>query len=181
MRLPRLALQTMLLLPVMRVIMSALTRVSSMIVNVRLILLNALLIHLIKHLHAELDITKQLITSALREILSNHHSQHLEIFGVRSHCVCRHDPRATAKLMCESEFVVVFVKLGIKAKSNEWKAFTVLFGHYDKAELLEGLGEVVCGAGEVRHYGAVAVLAEANQLVVLADNLGGSFGKVESE
>jgi hypothetical protein len=152
-----------------------------MVMNIILVLLNALLVHLIKHLHAKLDIAQQLITSALAEILSNHHSQHLEFFGVRSHCVCRHDPRAAAKLMCDSEFIVVLVEFGIEAESNEWKAFTVLFGHYDEAKLLEGLGEVVCGAGEVRHDGAVTVLAKADQLVVLADDLGGAFGEVEGE
>ncbi len=98
MRLPRLALQAMRFLPIMRMIMSTLSRVRSMLMDILLVLLNALLIHFIEDLHAKLDITQQLVTSALAEILTDHNSQHLEVFGVRSHGVCGHDPGALAQL-----------------------------------------------------------------------------------
>jgi hypothetical protein len=81
----------------------------------------------------------------------------------------------------QCEFIVVFVSFGVQAESYEREAFSVAFGHDDEAELGEGLGEVVCCAGEVGHDGAVAVLAEADELVVLADDLGGAFGEVEGE
>ncbi len=40
---------------------------------------------------------------------------------------------------------------------------------------------MIGGADEVAHDGAVAVLAEADELVVLADDLGGALGEVESK
>ena len=58
MRLPRLTLQAMLLLAIMRVIMSALARVRSMRMDILLVLLDALRIHIIEDLHAELDIAQ---------------------------------------------------------------------------------------------------------------------------
>lgn len=42
-------------------------------------------------------------------------------------------------------------------------------------------GEVVGGAGQIGHDGAVAALAKADHLVVLPDDLGGAFGEVECE
>jgi hypothetical protein len=83
--------------------------------------------------------------------------------------------------MSECEFIVVFLCLGVQAESHEGEALSVALGHDDEAELGEGVGEVVCCAGEVGHDGAVAVLAEADELVVLPDDLGGSFGEVERE
>jgi hypothetical protein len=45
--------------------------------------------------------------------------------------------------------------------------------------VLEDFGEVVGGAGQVAHDGLVALFAEADELVVLADDLGGALGEVE--
>lgn len=45
----------------------------------------------------------------------------------------------------------------------------------------EGVGEVVCCACEVGHDASVAVLAETDELVVLADDLGCTLGEVECE
>jgi hypothetical protein len=56
-RLARLALQAVFLIPVMRMIVSALARVRSVIMDILLVLLDALLVHFIEDLHAQLDIT----------------------------------------------------------------------------------------------------------------------------
>lgn len=61
--LPRLTLQAMLLLAIMRVVVSALARVRSMRMDILLILLDTLFIHFIEDLHAELDIAQQLVAS----------------------------------------------------------------------------------------------------------------------
>ena len=53
--------------------------------------------------------------------------------------------------------------------------------HDKEAEILEVRSQVVGSTGEVHHNGAVAVLAKADQLIVLADDLRGAFGKVECE
>ena len=83
--------------------------------------------------------------------------------------------------MSERELVVVLLRLGVKTEGYEGQTVAGLLGHDDEAELLEGVGEVVSGAGQVRHDGAVTVLSEADQLVVLADDLGSAFGKVQGE
>lgn len=82
--------------------------------------------------------------------------------------------------MSEREFIVVLLA-GLEAECYKWEAFAMLLGHDDEAELFEDVGEVVCGSGQIGHDGAVAVLAEADELVVLADDLGGTFGEVEGE
>jgi hypothetical protein len=151
-----------------------------MLGDVILVTLQLRLIHIIQYLHAELNIAKQLITSRLREILSDNHTQHLQIIRVRSHRISGDDPTSASQLMRQRKLIVMFVAL-LETERNEWEAGAVLLGHDDEAELFEGLGEVVCCAREVRHDGAVAVLAEADELVVLADNLGGTLGEVERE
>ena len=181
MRLPRLTLQAMLLLAIMRVIMSALARVRSMRMDVLLVLLDALRIHIIEDLHAELDIAQQLVASRLAEILTHDDAQHLEILGVRGHGVGGDDPGTAAELMGKRELVVVLLLLRVEAEGDEGETFAVLLGHDDEAELLERIGEVVCGAGQVGHDGAVSVLSEADELVVLANDLGGALGEIESE
>jgi hypothetical protein len=180
-RLSRLALQAVRLLAVMRVVMSALARVRSMRVDVLLVLLDALLVHLIEDLHAQLDVAQQLVASRLAEILAHDDAQHLEILGVRRHGVGGDYPGAAAELVRQRELVVVLVELLVEAEGDEGEAFAVLLGHDDEAELLEGFGEVVCGAGQVGHDGAVSVLSEADELVVLANDLRCALGEIESE
>jgi hypothetical protein len=151
------------------------------ITDILLIILDRLSIHLIQQLQRKLNIRQELITSTLAEILSNYHSQHLQVLRMRRHGIRRNNPRALAQDMSECEFIVVFFSLGVQAEGYERETCSVPLGHDDEAELGERFGEVVCCAGEVGHDGAVAVLAEADQLVVLADDLGGAFGEVEGE
>lgn len=142
-----LTLQAVLLISVMLVTAtSSLSVARRMRRNVILRALQLRLIHLIQDLNAKLDITKQLIASALREILSHHDSQHLEIVRMRRHGISRHNPASASKLMSESEFIVVLFT-SLEAECNERQAFAVLLGHDDEAELFEGCGEVVGGAG----------------------------------
>ena len=63
MRLASLALQTMALLPIMRVIMSRLARVRRVRMDILLVLLDALLVHFIQDLHAQFDVAQQLVAS----------------------------------------------------------------------------------------------------------------------
>ncbi len=83
--------------------------------------------------------------------------------------------------MCQSKFVVVFVGGGVDAESDEGEALTRFLRHDYETELGEGVGEVICCACEVRHDGSVAMLAETDELVVLADDLGSSFREIEGE
>jgi hypothetical protein len=84
-------------------------------------------------------------------------------------------------LVSKREFIVVLLELGVEAEGNEGKTIAGSLRHDDEPQLLEGVGEIICSAGEVRHDGAVTVLSKADQLVVLADDLGGAFGEVEGE
>lgn len=88
-------------------------------------------------------------------------------------------------MMSEGELVVVALLTalvgGLEAECHEGQALAGALGHDDEAVALEDLGQVVGGAGEVAHDGLVALLAEADELVVLADDLGGALGEVEGE
>lgn len=81
----------------------------------------------------------------------------------------------------KSKLVVVAVLVVREAESNERQTFTGLLGHDEETLLLKDAAEVVGGASEVAHDGTVAVLAETDELVVLADDLGGALGEVEGE
>ena len=83
--------------------------------------------------------------------------------------------------MGERELVVGAVFVGRHAEGHEREALARFLGHDDEAEGLEGVREVVGGAGEVAHDGAVAVLAEPDQLVVLPDDLACTLAEVEGE
>lgn len=100
---------------------------------------------------------------------------------MRGHGVGRDDPRAASQLVCDAKLIVVLALLGVKAEGDEGESIASFFGHDDEAELLEGVGKVVGCAGNVTHDGAVAVLAKADELVVLANDLRGAFGEIESE
>ena len=133
MSLPRLPLQAMLLLPILRVIMLRFPRVRLVITNILLIILDRLPIHLIQQLQTQFNITKQLVTPALAEILSHNHSQHLQVLGVRRHGIRRNNPRALAKDVSECEFIEVFICLGVQAESHQRETLAVAFGHDDEA------------------------------------------------
>jgi hypothetical protein len=75
----------------------------------------------------------------------------------------------------------MLVSIFINAECDEGKTDAVLLGHDDEAELFERVREVVCGASEGGHNGTVAVFSKTDQLVVLANDLGSTFGEVEGE
>jgi hypothetical protein len=137
MRLASLPLQAVLLILIMRAVVLRLARMSSMLVDMLVVLLNLLRLHSVQDLHAQLDIVQQLVTSRLGEVLSDDNSQHLEIVGVRSHGIGWHDPRALAELVSESEFVVVLVGLFVQTEGHERQTGAVLLGHDFEAQLLQ--------------------------------------------
>jgi hypothetical protein len=105
---------------------------TDMRLNIRVILVDRVRILLIENLHTEFDIRQQLIASALGEILSDNHAQHLQILRVRGHRISRDDPAALTKLMRERELVVVFLAR-FEAEGDEGETFAVLLRHDDEA------------------------------------------------
>ena len=83
--------------------------------------------------------------------------------------------------MRDGELVEQVTVVGVDAERDQRQTAAGAGGHDDEAERAEGGGEVVGGAGEIEHDAAVAALAEADELVVLADDLAGAFGEVEGE
>lgn len=136
---------------------------------------------------AEFDVANQVVGAAAGKVLAADDAQHLEAVGLGGHCVGGDDPAAGAEVGGEGKLVVGAVGNGVlfgavgEAKGDEGQAVAGRLGHDDEAEVPEAGGEVVGGADEVAHDGAVAVLAEADELVVLADDLGGALGEVEGE
>ena len=132
--LARLALQAVLLSVIVLVASSSRFSVSRRVLgDVILVALQLLLVHLIQDLHAQLDITQELVASALAEVLSDHHSQHLQVVGVGSHRVGWHNPASSSELVGEGEFIIMLSVLLIEAESDEWQACAVLLGHDDEA------------------------------------------------
>ena len=100
---------------------------------------------------------------------------------MRCHSIRGHHPPSFSQLMRHGKLVVVMLVLGVQSKSNQRQAFPSAFAHDNEAELLERGSKVVSRTSEVVHDGAVPVLAKADHLVILADDLGGTFGEVEGE
>ena len=152
-------------------------------------LANCLLVHGLEVGHAQLDVRDQGVAAVPGEVLAHNNAQHFQTVGVGRHGVGRNDPAARAQLMGQGEFVkhalLVFVVGGScrvrQAEGNKRQAFAGLLGHDHKAKLLEGVREVVSSARKVGHDSTVAVLAQADELVVLADNLRRAFTEVEGE
>lgn len=162
MSLPRLPLQTMLFLLILRMIMRTLPTMNNMFLQLDLMFLNLELIHRIQNLHTQLNIAEQGVASGLGEIFTDYDAQHFEVGGVRRHGIGGDDPAARAELVGECEFVIVFVEFWVETESHERKTLSILLGHDDEAELFEGIGEVVGCSGEVGHDGAVAVFSETD-------------------
>lgn len=153
--------------------------------NKGLLSLDRLHVRLLQQPQAESDVMDEHVASALGEVLPHDDAQHLELLGVRRHRVRGDDPAPGAQVVGERKLVVVAVlsALGgaLEAEGHEGQALAAALGHDDEAVALEDLGEVVGGAGQVAHDGLIALLAEADELVVLADDLGGALGEVERE
>lgn len=163
------------------VVVAGLRAVHRVLAQELLVLLDGLLVHAVQQLDAELDIDNKSVAAVLGKVLADDHAQHLQLVRVGSHGVSRDDPTAGTQLVCESKLIPFSVLIGLEAPRNERKSLARLLGHDDKVHGLERVGEVVGGPGQVAHDGAVSPLSEANQLVVLANNLTGALGEVEGE
>jgi hypothetical protein len=160
MRLPRLPLQRVLLLPVLGMPPARLAPTGMMLLDKLLLLADALAVHALQQRLALLDVGDEAVAPVARKVLAHHDAQHLEVLGVRRHRVGRHHPPAHAQLVRERELVVValvFVAFreGGQAEGDEREALAGLLGHDDEAEGGERVGEVVGGAGEIGLEGLV--------------------------
>ena len=157
-----------------------------MFLHVLLLALDGLAVHIFQRAKAQLDIRNQHVASAAGEVLPDDDTQHLQALGVWGHGVGGNDPAAGAQAVRQGKLIVVPVVLAAlvgvgKAESDKGKAVATTLGHDDETHLLEDLGEEVGGAGQVVHDVAVATLAEADELVVLANDLRSALGEVEGE
>jgi len=151
------------------------------LLNVLLVQLRRGLVHGVERRHRVLDVLDQRVAPALAEVLAHHYPHQLQALRVRRHRVRRHHPPALAQLVRQLELVVEVVVLRVERKGHQRKAFAALLGQDLEAEKLQRRRQVVGRAGQVHHDGTVAVLAQPDQLVVLANDLGGAAGEVERE
>jgi hypothetical protein len=149
-----------------------------MLHHILLILTDRLPVQIVQHLHAQTNILNQLITPTLGKILAHHDAQHLELAGVRRHGVGGHDPAPRADLVRHGELVVVFVFRRVQSECDEGKSLATSFTHDQEAHVFETATQVIRRAGKVRHDASVPALAEADELVVLPDDLRRAFGEV---
>ena len=97
------------------------------------------------------------------------------------HRVCRNDPPTFPQVMRHRKLVIVKLLLGIKSECHQRQSLSSRLGHDQEAKLGQGGSKEVGRSGQVEHDRAVALLAQTNHLVVLANDLGGAFGEVERE
>src|SRR5271156_3275241 len=71
--------------------------------------------------------------------------------------------------------------LWVQAEGDKRQRAPTTGRHDDESEGLELRSEVIGCASQIEHDAPVAALAEADELVVLADDLAGALGKVERE
>lgn len=149
--------------------------------HVRLLPLQALLIHILQQTDAELYIGQQKLAFAPRKVLPHHDAQHLEVIGFWRHSVRRDDPAPAAQCPRQRELVKLPVWILSKAESHEGKTLAVGLRHDDKTLLLQLGGEVISSTGEITHDGLVATPTKADELIVLPDYLGRPFGEIEGD
>lgn len=70
---------------------------------------------------------------------------------------------------------------GVQTERHQWQAIASSFAHHDESQLLQVGCQVICCACQVHHNTAIALFAEPDHLVVLADDLRSTFGEVERE
>ncbi len=84
-------------------------------------------------------------------------------------------------MVSNGELIKVVIVLGVEPKCYKRQTLTALLAHDQETEALEGGSKIVRCAGKIEHDGAIAMLAKTNHLVVLANDLRGTFGEVEGE
>lgn len=145
------------------------------------VLLDLIAVHLLKQLHAELDIDDERVTSVLCKVLADYDTQHLEVIRMRGHGIRWNDPAARTQSMSQGELIEMPIRVRCQPKSDQRQTLTRLLGHDDKPQKRQRFREVVGSAREVAHDGLVPLLPEADELVVLTNDLTGPLGEVERE
>src|SRR3978361_2391880 len=96
-----------------------------------------------------LEIHNQCITATSGKVFSHNNTHQLHLLGMRSHCVCGHNPSTFTQEIRRGEFVIEMFLCGIQTHSNEWKTFATTLGHDNEAYLLQRCREVICGSDEI--------------------------------
>ena len=127
-----------------------------------------------------LDVDYQTIAPCAGKILPHHHPHKLQRFAMRGHRVCGHHPPALAEVMCHVKLVEtkLFFRL-IETESHEREPLSTALAQNDEPEVGEAGGKIVSCPGQIGHNELITMFSEANQLVILSDDLGGAFGKVQ--
>ena len=181
MRLPMLPLQTVLLIREMLVHVLPPMVLRPMTLHMLLMRLQLLFVHLRQLMQRQLQIRNQRIAPRPRKVLPHNHPHQLHRLAVRRHRVRRHHPAPFPELMRNSELVELVSVVEIEAESDKGETLAAGLGHEDEAHFLDGEGEVVRCTGQVAHDATIALFAEADELVVLPDDLASASGEVEGE
>jgi len=152
-----------------------------MLQNISLVSFDALAVHLVKELDRLLDVGNQIVTATLGEVLPHDNPEHLHTIRVRGHGVGRYNPSPGPQLMGQREFVILAVLVLGETESNERKTLTSGLAHDDEATLAKALGQVVGNSCQVGHDGVITLLSQADQLIILTNNLRCTLGEVECE
>lgn len=140
-----------------------------------------LLVHLDQLVEGKLQVRHKSVATRAREVFTHDNTHHAQVLRMRRHGVRWHDPAALAQLVGDGELIEVVLARRVEAEGNERQAFAAGLRHEQEAHGLHGGGEVVGGAGQVQHDAAVAGFTQADQLVVLRDDLASASREVQRE
>lgn len=181
MSLPMLPPQRMLLITILLIHPLVLPALGAMSLHMVVVDLQSLLVQFAEFLHRDSEITNQRIAPTLREILPHNYPHHPHPLRMRRHSISRDDPSSLPQLVRDGKLIKFMSMVRVQTESYKRQAFAASLGHEDEAHFLDGEGQVVRRPGQVAHNAAVALFAEANELVVLRYDLGGAAGEVEGE
>lgn len=147
----------------------------------RLVLFNHGLVHGVQGLEGQLDIDQKAVAAVHAEVLTDDNTHQFHLLAMGCHGVGRDNPSALAQLVGDGKLIVITVGVRGQTEGYQGQTLALTLAHDDHALVLQLLGHVVGNAGQIHHDGAVTVLAQADQLVILANNMGGTLGEVQSE
>ena len=119
MSLPMLTLKRVLLILVTRVIVLRFPARSAMMLDVVGMLLYGFRIHLFQCFQGQFDVIDQCVASCTGEVFSDDDSHEFELFTVGGHGVGGYDPAALTQVMCNGEFVIMVLGLGVESECHE--------------------------------------------------------------
>src|SRR5579859_566673 len=100
---------------------------------------------------------------------------------MRSHCIGWHHPSTFSELVGNCELIKVMAIVRIEAECNDREPEAAALAQDNETQESKLGRKVICGSGQVEHNASVSALSQTKKLIVLSNNLTGTFAKVQCE